>query len=223
MVSDIPPACMLSLRRLVALQDELRRLQQELRYASPGQKPEIVERIRELAERLADAQQAYSDCLANNPLPPILASNLSNPTQHVDLDVRVHGLHVGQRSYDSAPTFAVEFSPLRETITVTEYSVAPFLERRACVDDATVSLVGTPQGRVEGPHITIPMTFHIRHSNFLYGSSDVTITLTTSGPAGQAMDSAGHLVLVGSGNLDGGALDGSPISMRLEGSFDPAP
>ena len=222
-MSDIPPACRLSLNRLITIQDEVRRLQKELQHAAPGQKPDIIERIRELAERVAEAQQAYSDCLANNPLPPILASKLTNPAQHVDLDVRILGLHVGQRSYDSAPTFEVEFSPLRETVTVTRYSVAPFVEHAGCDDEATVSLVDAPTGSVDGPQITIPMTFHVKHSNILYGSSDINITLTTSGQGGQAMDSAGHLVLVGSGKVVGGALDGSPISMRLEGSFNPVP
>jgi hypothetical protein len=220
---DIPAVCRPLLSTFEGLEEELRDLQEELHHAAPQEKPGIVLQIKRLNQQVWAARDAYVSCLANNPLPPALASCLTNAQQHVDLGVRIQGVPIVERSYDSMPQFCVMFSPLRDIVTVTQYSVPPIIETGICYDVATVSMMGNATGSFYNHQITLPVTFQVTHTNIFYVVSNIALTLTTSGPGGQPVDGTGHVVLVGSGTLDGGALSGSPVSVTLQGSFDPIP
>jgi len=60
------------------LRDERSALQEELRTASPGQKPGLVGQIKRLNSQIALKTRELNLCLAQNPPPPPSAS----PTNH---------------------------------------------------------------------------------------------------------------------------------------------
>ena len=219
---DVPTPCSSLQEEVEGLQQDLEDLQQLLLDATTGEKPALVLRMHHLTAQLNAAQTAYSDCLANNPSPPALASNLSGAIEHIDVQITMPGWH-GDRTYDPSPQVACMFSPYRDAFTVTTFSTPALVEDGFCKDVATVTMVGNAVGVLHGRDVTLPIQFHITHSNIFYAASDISLTLTTTDPGGREIDTNGLVAFVGSGTLKGGVLDGSPVTMSLSGVFTPAP
>jgi hypothetical protein len=221
---SIPAECNVILGEIQSLQTEIHRLQAELRSRPPQEKAQIVVEIRELNAQKAEREAAYAAC-ANNPRP--LAMRFTGTMFATFSDPRLGS--------QAAPgvDFTAHFTPQRDALTV--YSMSDILSSPFTMVDVfggvytivtTVQLQSPVVGRVRpGCNLTLPDTLR-RFVSAVDAPSptpnfseidNLTVTLTTSGPGGSAIDADGRATLVGTGTFVGDGIAGVKETSILDG------
>jgi hypothetical protein len=116
------------------------------------------------------------------------------------------------------------FNAARTSVAVANFVPIPVNDDKGNCCVATVSLTsgnGTYDAGTGSMAISCVLRFDI--SNWLAQDSDLPLTLTTNAPRGHAVNTAGNVVLAGTGTFPGGSLGGNTADVTLTGKITPQP
>ncbi|RZU49450.1 hypothetical protein EV385_1200 [Krasilnikovia cinnamomea] len=220
----VPAPCQADFAQLKGLNSELASLQDELKSASPSQKPAIVEQIREVKAEIAVVKPRYEKCLRDNDgsKPALLAtftgrvtltttdSRVTEPlVRDVSFNLYFDGVNrenVSVRSWPTITSDLIQAGPVSFRVTVRLESNAGQFNRSS--------------GRLS---LNLGLLFDEDLAWPLDSDSRLPITLGTDQPGGIAMDAAGNVTLAGTSTFNGGHLNGARATLTVTGNVTPRP
>lgn len=218
----IPDECQKIADLIAGLEEQRNGLQELLQEAATGQKPYIVKQIKALSRRIDAEQGKLADCIAkpppSGPPPPppleaVLSAIVSLTTSHP----------FASDTYTSREDFGFIFSGDRTFLALKSFpDIAYTYSTDIGENTTTVTWKSGGQGGYTTGSIVMDITLHFANTIFLFGESDLRLTMTTR-PPGSPVDSGGSVTLVGTGTFAGGALNGYTGTVNIRGRFSPVP
>ncbi|MEU7904379.1 hypothetical protein [Actinoplanes sp. NPDC049118] len=220
----VPAPCQADHDRLTGLNTRLASLQAALRNAPPSEKPDIVERIREVQASIAVVKPRYERCLRdNNGSAPALSATFTGRVTLTTTDSRVPG------PLSRDVSFNLYFDGVnREWVSVRSWpeitsdriTQGPQDFRVTVRLESSAGTFSRPTGAMS---LALTLLFDESLSFPWDSDSRLPITLRTDQPGGSPMDAAGSVTLAGTGRFSSGHLSGKDATLTVTGTVTPRP
>lgn len=210
-----------------SLEAEKKGYQDELREASPPEKPYLTSQIKKLNQQLDAARRKLAQCQGIKPAPSPLPSILSGTATLTTTLPEAPGPYVLPVSIDARFTGdSGTYSRIAMTsFPKLEFPVGPIeVFGRLIEADVIITKQSGGEGTYRQGGISIPITLLFSNSaNLTVFDSVLPLTLSTSAP-GSPVNTNRAVKLVDSGVFAGGlALDGRSGTLVVDGSFSRTP
>lgn len=210
-----------------SLEAEKKGYQDQLRDASPGEKPFLTSQIKKLNQQLAETRRKLAQCQGIEPAPSPLPSTLSGTATLTTTLPQAPGPYVLPMTID------VRFTGDRGTYTRIAMTSFPQLQfpvgpvevfGQSVEADVIITKHSGGEGSYRQGDVSIPITLQFSNSaNLTLFDSVLPLTLGTSAP-GFPVNMNRTVRLVDSGVFAGGvALDGRSGTLVVDGSFSRTP
>jgi hypothetical protein len=218
----VPGQCVSIQNEINNLKAERTGLQNELKSAAPGEKPNLAGQILQLNKQITPKEKQLDACAkTNGGMPDVNASFKGNATMTTN-NSNLPGPFVQGVSISA-------YYPhwLHDRLDITSFpkiTVGPF-STPVGSNTTTVTQIsngGGPLVKSTG-EVQITVTLHFDHSLIVAGDSDMTITLSTENPGGSRLAANGAVTLVGTSKFDGGYLGGNTCKLIIKGTLTPNP
>jgi hypothetical protein len=219
----VPIECRPLAGEIAGLEAERSRLQEELRRAPPQEKAQLVVEIRQLNRSIAEKNDEFLGCIADAPPVPLpLAAQLVGTAA-----ITITNPSVPATPFSAPAVWDLLFDGSRTRVTVASFPpiVSPPFSTPLGANTTTISLQSGGSGAHTAGALTVSLTLLFNHSIdviFLEEDSTLPMLLSTAAP-GSPIDGTGAVSLVGGGMFQGGFLNGSPASLRVDGVISPRP
>ncbi len=215
----MPDPCLAQEMAVAGAEQTLANLQEQLHHAAGGEKISLIEQIVDANKDLHDARAALTNCLSAHPPPPELVTTLA-----FDITLEIPSGPQAGTGTIPGQSWVFTFSPYRDALSVPhERIITPPIPVPPLGNDE-LTLDFPPAGGSFDPEtgsMALTVQVNISHSLPLAGSTLQTV-LTTN-PPGSRMTTDGQITLSGGGTLQGGVLNGTPLTASLSGKFSEVP
>jgi hypothetical protein len=225
-------ACEAVQLELDALVAERTGYQDDLRSASPSQKPFLVAQIRALNRQIAAKRRELNQCLIDNGVPVAMSTSFVGTATLRTSDTRAPG------PFTQAVTIGVFFNAARNglsfsvpTIATDPFDVPTPFGRRTNVTTVSQRSGGSGTWDQASGGASVPLTLLFDHSvDFQFFDEDSTLSLvlhtgtTAGGLTGAPLDrTTRRLRLVGQGTFVDGILENSIGTLEIDGTLAALP
>jgi hypothetical protein len=220
--THVPAACTGIQNELNGLISERNGIQEELKSAAPGEKPNLAGQVKALLPKIAAKEKALDTCAKANGGKADLNTTFTGNATMTTNNAKVAGPFV------QGVTIKAYFPHwLHDHINVTSFptiKVGPF-PTPIGDNTTTVTMVDAGSGPVDPAtgKVEITVKLHFHHSLALAADSDMTITVSTETAGGSRLAANGAITLVGNAPFDGGYLGGSTCKLVVKGTLGPKP
>jgi hypothetical protein len=218
----VPGQCVSIQNEINNLKAERTGLQDELKSAAPGEKPNLAGQILQLNKQITPKEKQLDACAkTNGGMPDVNASFKGNATMTTNNSNLPGPFVQGVNISAYYPHW------LHDRLDITNFPkivVGPF-STPVGNNTTTVTMIDLGSGplvRSTG-EVEITVKLHFDHSIVVAGDSDMVITLSTENAGGSRLAANGAVTMVGSSKFDGGYLGGNTCKLVIKGTLTPKP